>query len=119
MERPLELAPVKQDSNLEQVNNTIIAIIDLVSCRDHEELQRFLDMVFIDLTKVYDERGFNLVHLASLNADHKTLDVLIAKSFEYWDSLNMKDQNQSLALLKQWVNEPSRPPIRQQELTMS
>ena len=96
----------------QQINDIIIAIIDLVSCGDHEELQRFLENVVIDLTKVYDDRGFNLIHLASLNSDHKTLDVLIYKAFDYWDNLNMEDRTQSLSLLKQWVNEPSRPPLK-------
>lgn len=43
----------------------ITTLIDLVSSGDHYVLDSFLSGVLIDVTKVYDERGFNLTHICS------------------------------------------------------
>ena len=81
---------VERDSNIEvqlqEFESIIVSILDLVACKDHISLQSFLETVLLDLTKVYDERGFTLVHIACINCDHKTLDVLIASAFKYWDT---------------------------------
>ena len=66
----------------------------------------------IDVTKVYDERGFNLTHLCSQNNDHTSLDILITYIFGYWEKKNQDvSRSMSLSLLYEWVNEPSRSHI--------
>ena len=61
-----------------------------------------------------DDKGFNLAHIAALNNDHKTLDILISYSFSYWDRLNDITRSMSIHLLHEWVNQESRPPDDEQ-----
>ena len=98
--------------NLQEFESIIISILDLVACKDHVNLQTFLETVMLDLTKVYDERGFTLVHIACINCDHKTLDVLIAAAFRYWDKQQNISRQESLHCLQNWVNQASMPPDR-------
>lgn len=66
----------------------------------------------IDVTKVYDDRGFNLTHICAQNNDHVTLDILITYIFGYWERKNLDvTRSMSLSLLLEWVNEPSRTSI--------
>ena len=103
------ISPLRFDDEISEFENILNNVVDLVASRDHEELQRFLEhVVNLDLTQVYDERGFSLVHIACQNNDHKTLDVLINGAFTYWES-NNQNMRRSLAIdqLKQWVNSTS------------
>jgi hypothetical protein len=65
----------------------------------------------IEITKVYDDDGFNLAHISARNNDHRTLDVLIHYSFQYWAKYNNVTKSMSLDLLQEWVNERPKPPI--------
>lgn len=77
-----------ESANLEEFEQIISRIIDFVSCRDYQHLGEYLETVALDLTKVFDERGFTLVHISSSNSDSKTLDVLINQQFKYWEIAN-------------------------------
>jgi hypothetical protein len=48
-----------------ETDELIITLIDLISSRDHKELRYFLTDVLIDVTMVYDNRGFNMAHICA------------------------------------------------------
>lgn len=98
------------EGEIEDVDQLIINLIDLISFGDHKELQNLLNKVEIDLAEVYDERGYNLIHICAQNNDYICLNIIINYAFLYWN--NNKDINQQYALnfLYEWVNQPSKPP---------
>ena len=49
----------------EDSEQIIINLIDLITFGDHKELQNLLNTVEIDASEVYDERGYNLIHICS------------------------------------------------------
>jgi hypothetical protein len=71
-----------KESDIDQL---IITLIDLVISRDHIDLGKFLGEVLIDITKVYDERGFNMAHIAAMNNDPHGLDMMLNYIFYYWE----------------------------------
>lgn len=97
---------------MEEFELIISRVIDLVSCRDARNLSSFLATVLLDLTKVYDERGYTLVHICCMNSDAKTLDVLINQQFKYWEITRRVSKQETLDLLHDWVNQESLPPER-------
>lgn len=101
-----------ESANLEEFELIISRVIDLVSCRDHRNLSSFLGTVLLDLTKVYDERGYTLVHICCMNSDAKTLDVLINQQFKFWETSRRVTKQETLELLHDWVNQESLPPER-------
>lgn len=77
-------------------------------------MKKYLYTVVLDLTQVYDERGYTLVHMACMNSDHHTLRVLLSMADRYWQILNNISQQQQQTLIRTWINSPSLPPSRLQ-----
>jgi hypothetical protein len=97
-------------SHFEEFEQIIIRVIDLVASRDHWRLMEFLSTAVLDLTQVYDERGYTLVHMACMNGDHQTLQVLLVMADRYWQILNKISKPQQQTLIQTWINSPSLPP---------
>ena len=72
--------------NSEEFEQIMVGIIDLVACGDYEELENFLNLILVDVTQIYDERGFTLAHISCQNNDHKSLMVLIAYAYSFWET---------------------------------
>lgn len=72
--------------NSDEFEQIMIGIIDLVACGDFEELENFLNLILVDVTQIYDERGFTLAHIVCQNNDSKSLMVLIAYAYSFWET---------------------------------
>ena len=54
-------------------------------------MENLLNKVEIDVSEVYDEKGYNLIHICAQNNDYICLNILINYAFLYWN--NNKDIN--------------------------
>ena len=74
------------EGEIEDVDQLLINLIDLISFGDHKELQNLLNKVEIDLAEVFDERGYNLIHICAQNNDYICLNIIINYAFLYWNN---------------------------------
>jgi hypothetical protein len=56
---------LETETDIQRTDELIVILIDLISSRDHEELRFFLTEVLIDVTQVYDDRGYNMAHVCA------------------------------------------------------
>ncbi|CDW90669.1 dhhc zinc finger domain containing protein [Stylonychia lemnae] len=109
----------------EEINEILGTMVNL----DHQALKALLATCNLDVTRIRDEMGYSLIHLAAYNNSEQCLDVLIqhimnggnkdqlnaqaAQINQYDYSNSDQDIIQAInrrALLKNWVNQPTINP---------
>lgn len=79
-------------------------LLELISTGDFEAQIILLENLVIDLSLLYDARGYSMLHLVCMNNDHKSLEVLLTYALSFWLEEKRYSEKQAYSALAKWVN---------------